>query len=143
MDHSSSEFQFNDAPRDTADTIADVERELGSKLPADYLAFMQEHDGGEGFVGANYLVLWRLTELVRFNREYEIPVYAPSLFAIGSNGGGEAFAFDRTAEDLPIVVVPFIGMSDNDAIRIADHFELLFARLRSTVSLFEDTSRGA
>lgn len=37
-------------------------------------------------------------------------VYAPGLFLFGSDGGGEAFAFDLRSNPPPVVSVPFVGM---------------------------------
>jgi hypothetical protein len=44
-----------------------------------------------------------------FNEAYQTRKYAPGLFLFGSNGGGEAFAFDRRTNNC-VVNVPFVGM---------------------------------
>ena len=51
------------------------------------------------------------------NDAYEMETYGPGLFLFGSDGGGEALAFDMRAEGRPIVSVPFIGM-DRSLIRV-------------------------
>ena len=80
-------------------------------IPEDYFAFLQTFDGGEGVVGSNaYLMLWRASELFELNEAYEVAQYAPGLLLIGSDGGGEAFAFDLRQERPLIVQVPFVGM---------------------------------
>jgi len=94
-----------------------------------YRRFMSEQDGGEGFVGGRYLILWRTSELVTFNREYEAWKYAPGLLLFGSNGGGEAFAFDTRDNSMKVVMVPFIGMSLNDAKTVADSFDNFLSNL--------------
>ena len=38
--------------------------------------------------------MWRAEELVEMNRAYKTAEFFPNLFFIGSNGGGEAYAFD-------------------------------------------------
>lgn len=101
----------------------------GRPLPLDYLQFLRRHNGGEGFVGEGYLILWKAEELDAFNREYEVNDYAPGLFLFGSNGGGEGFAFDTRYADMPIVRVPFIGMDLQYATPVADGFDDLFAQL--------------
>ena len=65
---------------------------LKHSLPSDYVQFLRERDGGEGFVGTNnYLILWKAEELSDFNREYEVR-YAHQVFSsFGSNGGGEGY----------------------------------------------------
>lgn len=67
-------------------------------------------NGGEGFLGEDYLILWGAEELAQFNREYEVQEYAPGLVLFGSDGGGEGFAFDTRSSPPQIVQVPFIGM---------------------------------
>ncbi|MEO8375757.1 MAG: SMI1/KNR4 family protein [Sphingomonas bacterium] len=129
------EFTLSE-PADVA-LIEAAEKEFGFNFPDDYKAFMAQHGGGEGFVGEHYLILWGATELSAFNQEYEFPVYAPALVAFGSDGGGEAFAFDTRASPPPIVMVPFIGMSNDDAIRVADSFDALLTRMQTAESLFD------
>src|SRR5438876_10095853 len=93
---------------------AEIERfraETGVDLPRDYVEFLQRSDGGEGFIGPNaYVILWQLSELVELNNAYQVEEYAPGLLIFGSNGGGEAYAFDTLASAMPIVSVPFVGM---------------------------------
>lgn len=110
-----------------------VEHQFGIQFPADYKHFMASRDGGEGLVGSHYLILWRAGELIEFNRDYEVEKYAPGLVFFGSNGGGEAYAFDvRPGEKMEIRMVPFIGMSLRDAELIADTFESFLNRLVET-----------
>ena len=69
--------------------VSELSSILGVDLPSDYLRFLRNHNGGEGFIGDNYLVLWKAEELADFNREYEVEKYAPGIFLFGSDGGGE------------------------------------------------------
>jgi hypothetical protein len=103
--------KFNsNAPAD-ARSVHQFETESGFKLPEDYVQFLQQTDGGEGFVGDAYLILWRVGELLEMNEGYQVAEYAPGLFLFGSDGGGDAFAFDMRADSTPIVCVPFVGMA--------------------------------
>ena len=77
-----------DPPADTT-AIANFVEEGGGVLPADYLDFFGKHDGGYGVLGEHYFVFWKVSELIQFNREYEVQKYAPGIFLFGSNGGGE------------------------------------------------------
>jgi len=104
---------------------------LGYSLPKDYEEFLREHNGGEGFVGKDYLILWKVEELEPFNREYEVDKYAPRLLLFGSNGGGEAYGFDTRSAMLPVVRVPFIGMDLKYATPVANSFSELFTWLRT------------
>jgi hypothetical protein len=65
---------------------------------------------------------WRIGELLEMNRAYEVADYAPGLFLFGSDGGGEAFAFDTRRGANPIVSVPFVGMELKMARPIASNF---------------------
>ena len=93
---------------------AEIERfraETGVDLPRDYVEFLRRSDGGEGLVGPNaYVILWQLSELAELNNAYQVEEYAPGLLIFGSNGGGDAYAFDTLASGMPIVSVPFVGM---------------------------------
>lgn len=52
-----TEFDFNEK------TDYRIEEVNGVKLPADYLEFMHQHNGGEGCVGENlYMQLYKLEE---------------------------------------------------------------------------------
>jgi len=93
-----------------ADVIAEAETALQWSLPTDYKEFLEKINGGEGFVGENYLILWAAEELAQFNNEYEVQDYAPGLVLFGSDGGGEGYAFDARTTASSIVQIPFIGM---------------------------------
>ena len=72
------EFVFNEKPEKM---ITDVN---GLVLPEDYLAFMQEHDGGEGPLGENnYGRFFRLEELKEINDEYDVSNSWPGHIVIG------------------------------------------------------------
>lgn len=121
------EFSSNDPGNSS--NLGEVEKHFGCALPAQYRKFMHEQDGGEGFIGGQYLILWRAVELIEFNREYEVEKYAPGLMLFGSTGGGEAFAFDTRDNLMRVVMIPFIGMSLGDVIFVADTFENFLSNL--------------
>ncbi|MBJ9621825.1 SMI1/KNR4 family protein [Burkholderia multivorans] len=108
-------------------SVLELVGQVESRLPDDYLALMRRHNGGEGFIGNEYLMLWRVEDIVAFNREYEVAEYAPGLLLFGSNGGGEAYAFDTRDNSMRIVQVPFVGMDIVDAIPIADSIAALLS----------------
>jgi hypothetical protein len=115
-------LDFPAEPGAPTETLAQLISISGVTLPADYLNVLAEMNGGEGFVGRNYLVLWKAEELVQFNIEYELDKYAPGLLLFGSNGGGEGFGFDTRSGDYEIVMVPLIGMELKYAHYLADSF---------------------
>jgi hypothetical protein len=113
----------------TAEDLRNVEVSLEHLLPFAYENFLRMHNGGEGFIGDNYLILWRSEELSKFNREYEVDQYAPGLLLFGSNGGGEGYAFDTRVASMSIARVPFIGMDLRYAIPVATDLNELFVQL--------------
>ncbi len=72
------EFEFNEKPEQL---ISEVN---GLALPGDYLAFMREHNGGEGPLGEkNYGRFFRLEELEEINKEYDVQNSWPGYVVIG------------------------------------------------------------
>ncbi len=93
--------------------VAEVSRRLGIDLPPDHQAFLQEANGGEGFVGSGgYLRLWPVKEIEIRNSELQVSEFAPGLVFFGTDGAGEGYAFDTRVRPHRIVQVPLIGMSD-------------------------------
>ena len=76
------------------------------KLPQDYLAVVNEFGGNEGFLGDEYLRLYRLEELAALNIAYDVTSLLPELIVFGSNGCGEAFAFHFGEPS--VIRVPFV-----------------------------------
>lgn len=98
--------------------------ELKVSLPAGYLAFMAQTDGGEGVTpSGEYVQLWAASELVHCNRSYGLLPGDPRLVIIGSNGGGEAFALWYATSEPEVVRVPFIGAALNTIDRYAGTFD--------------------
>ena len=78
MDEMFKEFEFNEKPEQMISSVN------GLELPEDYLAFMREHNGGEGPLGENnYGRFYRLEELQEINDEYEVPKWWPGCIVIG------------------------------------------------------------
>jgi SMI1 / KNR4 family (SUKH-1) len=86
-------MKFAGNPGVSEPQVAAVQVALGLNLPPDYTDFFRRFNGGEGFVGNEYLMLWKLEDLDQFNREYEVAEYLPDVLLFGSDGGGEAYGF--------------------------------------------------
>lgn len=127
MNYELTEGQLN--PPAEPEVLDGLLNAQGFLLPCSYLDFLKEHDGGEGFLADNFIMLWRADELIDFNREYEVAVHAPRIFLFGSTGGGEGYGFDTQDAALPIVRLPFIGMARHYAEVVARDLPELFARL--------------
>jgi hypothetical protein len=121
--------KFNGNPPSETTAIRQFETKSGFRLPDDYAQFLQQTNGGEGFVGNAYVILWRAEELLEMNKAYQVTEYAPGLFLFGSDGGGEAFAFDTRSDANPIVTVPFVGMELKLARSVAHSFEAFLEEL--------------
>jgi len=89
------------------DELARVASELA--LPADYVSFLREHDGAEGFVGENFARFLGVAEL-EAERASEALDHLEGWTVFGSNGAGEAFAFD---DQVQVKLVPWIGARDD------------------------------
>lgn len=128
-------YSFTDGelnpPADPA-LVEGLSSSFGVAVPDDYLNFLREHNGGEGFIGTKYLIFWKAEELVDFNRQYEVEEYAPGILLFGSSGGGEGYGFDTQAASVPIVRVPFIGMDRDSAEPVAKNLAELFAVLAAS-----------
>ncbi len=109
-----------------------AEAALGFIFPDDFKDFIYSNGAGEGFVGEHYIIFWKISELAHFNSAYQFPIDAPGFIAIATDGGGDAFAFDTRVAPPPIVEVPFIGMSHEDGLRVADSFTHFLQRMRDT-----------
>ena len=109
--------------------IREAASALGISLPSDYVEFLRRHNGGEGFVGKNSLILFKAEELKPFNDGDQVKEYAPGLVLFGSNGGGEGYAFDTRDTSVPVVRVPFIGMELRYATPIGKSFTDMFHQL--------------
>jgi hypothetical protein len=106
--------EFNGNASATNESVLRFEESIGSKMPEDYLAFLKRFNGGEGYIGDDaYVILWSTDEIICFNREYEVSENCPELLLIGSNGAGEAYAFDRRSKPWHVVQVPFVGMESS------------------------------
>lgn len=78
MEEMFKEFDFNEKPEKIITGVN------GLPLPEDYLAFMREHNGGEGPIGKNaYGRFYRLEELQEINDEYDVPRAWPGYVVIG------------------------------------------------------------
>ena len=83
------DFEFNEP------TDYEITEINGVTIPEDYLAFMHEHNGGEGGIGDNgYLQLVKLEELASYNEEYEISKWYRDIFIFGTDLGGILFGYD-------------------------------------------------
>jgi hypothetical protein len=94
-------------------------------LPAEYLALLRLHDGGEGELGAEpgWFQLWPAADVLAANREFQLPEFLPGFFGFGSSCGGELLALDcRGQLPWPVVMVPFIPLDAAEALPVTADF---------------------
>ena len=115
-------FQTN--PPASKEVLQSLIAALPKPLPDSYMAFLARSNGGGGFVGERYVWLWKAEELMTHYLGYRVAEFFPNFFFIGTDGGGEAYAFETSRDDATVFEVPFIGMP-TDARRIADSLEAL------------------
>lgn len=97
-------------PRAPGGLLEEVQRKLRIVFPQEYVCFVTESNGAEGFIGNSYLALWPLEEIILLNEAAEVSKFAPGLLLFGSDGGDTAYAFDTRSDAMTIVELPFIGM---------------------------------
>jgi hypothetical protein len=131
---------FNRNAPASVEAIREVESMLKTPLPLEYVDFLLYADGGEGSVGNSYLVLWPTKDLITLNEAYGFQEFAPGLFAFGSDGGSEAFAFDMRSHPNRSVMVPFVGMALSEIILIGNNFMNFLERMH--VGLGEHPGRA-
>ncbi len=112
---------------DPADPIAIADLSINAPvpLPTEYLDLLRLHDGGEGELGAEpgWFQLWATSDVLNYNRMYELPELLPGFFGFGSSGGGELLAFDcRGKQPWPVVMVPWIPLDAAEALPVATDF---------------------
>ena len=121
-----SDQAFQPNPPATKEALRSLITGLTKPLPDSYMAFLTRANGGEGFIAERYVRLWKAEELLIHNRGYKVAEFFPNFFFIGTDGGGEAYAFDVSRDDPTVFEVPFIGMP-SDANVIANSLDALLA----------------
>lgn len=129
MDYTKIFERFNGNPPLDMTSIDLIQKESGTQMPSDYLDFLQFANGGEGWIGDFYIILWRFDHLFQMNDSYNAKEYIPELLLIGSDGGGEAYAFDHISIPWKVVRSPFVGMDRKSVVVIASSFKEFLAKL--------------
>ena len=74
--------------------ITVIEERLNAAFPQDYITLLKRSNGGEGYVGENYISLWKVEDLPALNEDYQIQKYLSEKFlGIGTDGGGICYGF--------------------------------------------------
>lgn len=84
------------------EALAFLRTGLVKSLPESYFAFLSRANGSDGFIRDGYVQLWWAEELLEMNCAYKTAEFFPNFFFIGSDGGGEAYAFDLSCRDATV-----------------------------------------
>ena len=114
--------------------IRDRERELGVTFPTDYVELMLLSNGLEGFLGGDaesaYIRIDPIEEMMNDEEQGLAAEFWPAYVVFGSDGGGEAFAFDAD-HSMRIVMFPWVGGAGDAIVQAATLTEFLtHGRLR-------------
>lgn len=122
------------SPSASDEAIAEAEKQLGVKLPKEYVEFLKFTNGYEGPIDPkSYCALWSVEKLAAMNNCYNVDESVPGLLIFGSDGGGEAFGFDTRTPNWSIVQVPFVVMSWDDAETLGESFNEFIIYLSENV----------
>jgi hypothetical protein len=83
-------------------------------LPDDFLDFYKKANGGSIYFSEDFVNLWRLADIEKLNKDYNVDKYAPDFLIFGSDGGDTAYAIGKLTGH--IYEMPFIGMSNEESI---------------------------
>lgn len=122
------EFDFNEKPEEL---ISEVN---GISLPDDYLAFMSEHNGGEGPIGENnYGRFFRLEELEEINDEYYVQNSWPGCVVIG--GIDDVLWAYNTSKGI-YCQIDSCNIDEDTYYTISDSFEEFLIKMDEAYDLF-------
>jgi hypothetical protein len=119
------------------DTIA---RCADYSLPRDYVAFMNQQNGGSLWYREIWFIhLWRAQDVCSWSRNYGFtPDSMVDALAFGSDGQDSALVFDMRSAPLdanyPIVAVNFMAIGWDEAHLIAPHFRSLLLLQRELLA---------
>lgn len=94
--------------------------QLDFNFPKELIEFYKETDGAEILGDRSYISIWPLSELLELNNDYNVNEYAPDFFFFGSDGGDTGYAIQKNSGY--IFEIPFIGMSNEDAVLKYNNF---------------------
>jgi hypothetical protein len=119
-----------DAPRATDEELDAAQTDLGVVFPSDYREMMRRANGGEAEFGSSWIRVWPVGHLAEANAEYQVKAIAPGFIFFGTDGGGEAYAWDfRPNRRSQYVVIPFIVPEPEAAVGCGDSIEEFLATL--------------
>lgn len=112
-------------------TVDLIESSIIDKLPDEYLNFMKKYNGGAGFIGEEYLTLFKIEEIDKINNDYGVEEFDEDIVLIGSNSASEAIALDFRDKKTKYILIP--SLFDYEAIiELSDSLYGFFKRVFET-----------
>lgn len=97
---------------------SDADASARNQWPREYVELLSYMNGGEGWVGENYVRIFPQADAVWLNEQSPFREFRDNIFVFGSTGGGEAYGFDQK-DGNRVVQVPFIPFIREDVLSIA------------------------
>jgi len=120
----------------STEQLAEAQRQLDVTFPPDYIEFMAYANGAGGFIGEALLYLYRLERVVERNLEDWEAGFPRHYVEFGSDGGGEAYVFDKRGEGAArIIQKPADSDDPADAIPVGATLAELFEFVRQGAGL--------
>jgi hypothetical protein len=105
-----------------------------SQLPVSYVEHIEGLNGWEGDLGGGdgYVVIWNKETIQSRWADYHMAEFISDYwFPFGSDGGGEMLCFDLRRRDDVVFLMPYVGMSDAEAMRRYDSFKTLSVKIQA------------
>lgn len=130
-------YDFPKRDENSSVNIEDIQMHLKFDLPEDYIFYVENYLGIDQFIGAEFIKLWSLEELIDANLEYHIFEKLPQTLAIGTNGSGEfiGIEFDDN-NSIKIILSPFMDLNTQYHVKIGNSFTDFLVRLDSGIEWF-------
>jgi len=103
--------------------IDEAEKRLGQRFPDDYRDFLTARNGLATWFGDVYIALYSIDQVVELNEIHGHLSHQPELIHIGSDGGGEAIAFDFRKHPPVVILVNLVSIHWSEAIFQAESFD--------------------
>lgn len=116
--------------------MADRYAEFRDKLPRSYVEFIESDGGWEGDLGDElvYAVVWDRQSIQDRWDSYDMAqCLSDRWFPFGSDGGGEMLCFDLASCSDKVFWIPYVGMSEDDAMEQSFCFSDIVAAIRKAV----------